>query len=276
MQIFHVFLLFLCYSFIGWAWETALCSTREKRFINRGFLYGPLCPVYGFGGLLIMYLLKPWAHTWIPLFLASMVITSILEYLTSWGMEKLFHARWWDYSSHKFNLNGRIYLGGAFFFGIMGTTVMHFVHPYLVNFLVSLPNAVVTGLAISLGVVLAVDFAFTLRNLVDFASYMTKLRSFVETLRERYATESWYQESSLSELFERIKERIEEGKLKADANLLETMEALKNRQRRHYSFVKRFPSMRSEKFRLGIENLKQQVREEIRQRREERKNKKAY
>ena len=93
MQIFHVFLLFLCYSFIGWAWETALCSTREKRFINRGFLYGPLCPVYGFGGLLIMYLLKPWAHTWIPLFLASMVITSILEYLTSWGMEKLFHAR---------------------------------------------------------------------------------------------------------------------------------------------------------------------------------------
>ena len=87
MQIFHVFLLFLCYSFIGWAWETALCSTREKRFINRGFLYGPLCPVYGFGGLLIMYLLKPWAHTWIPLFLASMVITSILEYLTSWGME---------------------------------------------------------------------------------------------------------------------------------------------------------------------------------------------
>ena len=222
-----------------------------------------------------MYLLKPWAHTWIPLFLASMVITSILEYLTSWGMEKLFHARWWDYSSHKFNLNGRIYLGGAFFFGVMGTTVMHFVHPYLVNFLVSLPNAVVTGLAISLGVVLAVDFAFTLRNLVDFASYMTKLRSFVETLRERYTTESWYQESSLSELFERIKERIEEGKLKADANLLETMEALKNRQRRHYGFVRRFPSMRSEKFRLGIENLKQQVREEIRQRREERKNKKA-
>ena len=132
-------MLFLAYSLVGWIWETAYCSVKNGHFINRGFLRGPLCPVYGFGGMLIMYLLQPWAHTWIPLFLASMVIVSVLEYFTSWLLEKLFHTRWWDYSNRKFNLHGRIFLGGAICFGVMGTLVAHFLHPWLESRILSIP-----------------------------------------------------------------------------------------------------------------------------------------
>ena len=78
---------------MGWAWETTFCSIRAKHFINRGFLYGPLCPVYGFGGMLVLYFLAPLSKTWIPLFFGAMIITSLLEYFTSWMLETLFHTK---------------------------------------------------------------------------------------------------------------------------------------------------------------------------------------
>lgn len=104
-------LYFFIYSFCGWLMETVLCSIREHRFINRGFLNGPLCPIYGCGILLILTFLLPVrdsiprAEAAVPvIFLAGAVLASAVEYFTSWAMEKLFHARWWDYSKHRFNL----------------------------------------------------------------------------------------------------------------------------------------------------------------------------
>ena len=114
-----LFLWFLFYSFCGWVYESILVSILERRPVNRGFLNGPLCPIYGVGAVGAVVVLGQ-VHNPLVVFLLSMVGASILEYVTSWVMEALFHARWWDYSDYKFNLNGRICLLGAFVFGVGG------------------------------------------------------------------------------------------------------------------------------------------------------------
>ena len=98
------FVLFLIYSFIGWLMEISFTLYKDKTLVNRGFLMGPYCPIYGCGCILIILLLKRYLNDFIVLFIMSMVICSILEYLTSYIMEKLFKARWWDYSKKKFNI----------------------------------------------------------------------------------------------------------------------------------------------------------------------------
>ena len=91
----YLFLWFLLYAFIGWVYESVLVSVSERRWVNRGFLNGPLCPIYGCGAVLAIVLLHDFTNP-IEIFLISSFGASILEYITSWGMEKLFHARWWD------------------------------------------------------------------------------------------------------------------------------------------------------------------------------------
>ena len=108
----YLFLWFLLYAFIGWVYESVLVSVSERRWVNRGFLNGPLCPIYGCGAVLAIVLLHDFTNP-IEIFLISSFGASILEYITSWGMEKLFHARWWDYSHYRFNIQGRICLLGA-------------------------------------------------------------------------------------------------------------------------------------------------------------------
>lgn len=101
----YVLLFFAC-SFLGWCMEVACKLVQFGRFINRGFLLGPLCPIYGTGAVLMAYFLPLWTTQVESTFLLALVLCGTLEYITSWLMEKLFHARWWDYSQKRFNING--------------------------------------------------------------------------------------------------------------------------------------------------------------------------
>ena len=92
------FLYFIIYSFLGWVCEVIFCSVPARKFINRGFLMGPVCPIYGCGALLVIGFLMPFKDSLVMVFAVGMVVTSLLEYITSYAMEKLFHSRWWDYS----------------------------------------------------------------------------------------------------------------------------------------------------------------------------------
>lgn len=128
------FLLFMTYAFLGWVMEVCCKSIQYKRFINRGFLIGPYCPIYGWGALLITLLLQKYSNDPVALFVLGMLICSFLEYFTSYVMEKIFHARWWDYSTKKFNINGRICLDTMIPFGILGVLIVYFINPRLYNF----------------------------------------------------------------------------------------------------------------------------------------------
>lgn len=129
-------LYFFIYSFCGWLMETVLCSVEDHRFVNRGFLNGPLCPIYGVGVLLMLIFLIPVKESLpdltrsVPVvFFSGLVLASAVEYFTSWIMEKLFHARWWDYSNKKYNLNGRICLSISLAWGGLATGFLFFVQP---------------------------------------------------------------------------------------------------------------------------------------------------
>ena len=105
-------LCFFIYAFLGYICEVIYCSIGQRKLVNRGYLYGPICPIYGYGAVLVIFAMTPIKNlgTWyFPLvFLAGTVLVTVLEYLTSYVMEKLFHMRWWDYSRYKFQINGLV------------------------------------------------------------------------------------------------------------------------------------------------------------------------
>lgn len=161
-QISMLFMLFLIYSVAGWIIETIFCTIDQKHFADRGFLIGPICPIYGFGGVLITLFLTKYLSDPITLFIMAVVICSILEYLTSYFMEKLFNTRWWDYSDKRFNINGRICLSTAACFGFLGFILLYFVNPFLVALLSKIPDNILIIVSIILAILLIFDFIMSM------------------------------------------------------------------------------------------------------------------
>ena len=162
------FVLFLIYSFIGWLMEISFTLYKDKTLVNRGFFMGPYCPIYGCGCILIILLLKRYLNDFIALFIMSMVICSILEYVTSFIMEKLFKARWWDYSDRKFNINGRICLETLIPFGLLGCLLIYVINPIISGLILKIPSNVLNVIAVILMII------FILDNIVSY-SIITKI-----------------------------------------------------------------------------------------------------
>lgn len=156
--IFSYFLSFIFYSFLGWGMEVILTYSRSKKYVNRGFLLGPYCPIYGFGCFLIVFLLKKYTDNVLVLFILAMVICLSLEYLTSLMMELIFKARWWDYSNRKYNINGRICLEYGLFFGIAGSLIMYVVHPFIFGGISKLSDSLLLIVGITVLVLFLIDF----------------------------------------------------------------------------------------------------------------------
>lgn len=151
------FLLFISYAFLGWCMEV-ICKLIEKgKFINRGFLIGPYCPIYGWGAIAITLLLKKYTYDVLVLFVMSTIICSIIEYFTSYFMEKRYHARWWDYSNKKFNINGRICLETLIPFGILGVIIMYVTNPWLLNIYEKIPAIYLHVITAILAIIFLVD-----------------------------------------------------------------------------------------------------------------------
>ncbi len=179
LRIYFLWLIF--YSFVGWTYETTLCSVSGRKFVNRGFLNGPYCPVYGFGALLDILFLRRIDNVFL-LFLGGAVLTCSLEYFTSYIMEKLFSARWWDYSERKFNLNGRICLQGALVFGLLSVFLMKVLHPAVLNVTAMLSVRMLRILSSILFIIFLGDIIFTLKGMSHFRENLARIR-------ENYARE---------------------------------------------------------------------------------------
>lgn len=162
MIISKYFLLFVFYSFLGWLMEVTQGYVRHKKFVNRGFLIGPYCPIYGYGAISMTLLLKGYANDPIVLFVMAIVICSILEYTTSFVMEKIFKIRWWDYSNRKFNINGRICLETMIPFGILGCLMIYFVNPFMFAIIDMIPSNLINIIAVILFIIYLVDNAISI------------------------------------------------------------------------------------------------------------------
>ena len=156
-EVYYYVLMFFCSAVLGWLMEVTCKLIQFHRFINRGFLLGPYCPIYGFGAVLVTLLLSRYADSVAAVFVLAMVVCGTLEYLTSYLMEKLFHARWWDYSHKRFNLNGRVCADTLIPFGLLGLLMIYVVKPFLFGLMDRMAPGLLEGLCIGLICLILVD-----------------------------------------------------------------------------------------------------------------------
>jgi uncharacterized membrane protein len=260
----RLFLIFLLYSFIGWCCEVLYVGIFfEHKFVNRGFLHGPICPIYGCGGLVVMMLPQEVKSSWLTLFVSSMVLCSVVEYITSWQMERVFKMKWWDYSDKKFNIKGRVCLLNSTLFGVMGIVAVHFVQPVVNHFVFKLNDMVTQYLAGGLALIFIVDYIVTVHKLVDFSTTMAKLKEFGESLKEQYSGESWFRSSNLTEMFSSIKEYAAVEKDRFSKGLLGRIEAFSEHHPDEELFVIRFPRLSSSNYKESLALIKQRVTDSI-------------
>ncbi len=159
-----IVLLFFIYAFAGWCTEVILKYRQYHRFINRGFLTGPVCPIYGCGAALITLVIGNLTRVEsgpVMTFALSFVICGAVEYLTSLVLEKIFHARWWDYSQKPMNLHGRVWIGNLLLFGLAGIAIIHLLNPALYSVIDRIPPETREVLAVVLLAIIAADLVIS-------------------------------------------------------------------------------------------------------------------
>lgn len=170
MDIANYFLLFIVYSFLGWLMEVATSLVVRHKFINRGFMIGPYCPIHGTGAVLITVLLSRYYSDPIALFIMASFTCATLEYIISYAMEKLFKARWWDYSNKLFNINGRICLKTSFIFGLLGCLIIYVLNPFIFKMFSFVDSSILNIIAIVLCTIFVIDFIVSFIIIFEFRS----------------------------------------------------------------------------------------------------------
>ncbi len=189
-EFVYAYAYFVIYAFLGWVCEDLYCGIPKKKFINRGFLYGPYCPIYGVGALLVLYPLLFVKQYPILVFILGVIITSTLEYITSWVMEVLFKTRWWDYSEHFLNINGRVCLLNSTLFGIMSIVVVYIIHPTIEDFVQSIPFGALTNFLSAFTIGFSIDCVFTVIALLKRKKVFEKIQSEMEEVKQEFEKES--------------------------------------------------------------------------------------
>lgn len=171
-----VVLLFLIYSVFGWIIEGIDMLIMTKKIVNRGFLIGPYCPIYGFGALFIIIALDKYKNDALVLFVMCVLSCGILEYMTSLVMEKIFKTRWWDYSKNKFNINGRICLETLVLFGLGGLIISYFINPFIISVLNLIPSIILNIFTFIFFVIFIVDVIISCKIINSFKNTVTNVR----------------------------------------------------------------------------------------------------
>lgn len=185
MQFDQYFLYFYMYAIIGYICEVIYCSIPLKRLVNRGFLHGPYLPIYGFGALLVVVPLMFFNTHPILVFLIAVLLTSSLEYVTSFLLEKIFHTKLWDYSKNFGNINGRVCLLNSTLFGMMGLVATYWLHPALVRLVSGIPSVVLNPLSRVLLLGISIDATSSVYRMASFQKQLSEFRVRVKELEER-------------------------------------------------------------------------------------------
>ena len=244
----YAFLLLMTYSIIGWCGEMVYCSICQRKLCEkRGFLNGPVCPIYGHGALVVLLCLHGGCKNPLLTFLLGAVLTSLVEYITSFAMEKLFHMRWWDYSQYKFHLNGRVCLLISTLFGLASVFLCHFANPPISAWLAGL---LASGAAVPLSLILLAvyltDIVLSVRGAIQLGGRLARLHAIYGELSEKL-------ESMTAEARQTVHTKLEErgGELTArlEAVRQEAQQKLRALYDRQSLFERRllrsFPTMRS-------------------------------
>lgn len=183
-ELYYVFLYFIIFSFLGWLMETIRVSIMSKKFVNRGFINGPFCPIYGIGINLIIIFLSKLNHNYIMLIIGGVILCSVLEYITSYVLETIFDAKWWDYSYRKFNLKGRICLDISCAWGILSFLMIKFVVPFINNLIDYLSRDLGVFIINVFFITFFIDLTFTVYSLLSLKSILLKFKKLRVEIKE--------------------------------------------------------------------------------------------
>lgn len=207
-------LWFFVYSFAGWVWEVIVSFAQHRRFVNRGFLHGPVLPIYGFGALVAVVLVAP-VENLLSAFLVGAAACTVLEYVTSWALERLFRARWWDYEGYFANVNGRVCLLGAVTFGVMCLVVARVANPALEEVTLAMPPLLVVVLAACLACAFLTDLVTSVVHMAGFNRAMALVQerasALAEDAQEALAAKADEFAQGVADGTERMLERAEAG-----------------------------------------------------------------
>lgn len=173
--IYEILWIFIIYAFIGWCVEVSYAALDRGIFVNRGFLNGPYCPVYGIGVLIVIIVLTPLKNNLLLLYFGSLLLTTILEFLTGLILEKVFHNKWWDYSDKPYNLMGYICLKFSIYWGFACTFIMLIIHPIIYAFITHIPKTLGIVLLSIIFSVFFVDVCVTIATILQFNQRLRKI-----------------------------------------------------------------------------------------------------
>ncbi len=306
MDTLYEFLwLFMIYSFLGWAVEVSFIALTQGRLLNRGFLNGPLCPIYGFGMLGVLVLLEPVSGNLLILFLGGMVVCTLLECFVGWALDKIFHMRWWDYTDKPLNFHGYICLSYSVMWGLGAVFVVRIIHPIIIGLVDLIPEKYgVIPLSI-IYIAFVVDIIVTIKTMIGITRRLGELDRIAESLnkmgdevsqlvgtamidtsekisesRERIAESSKEFGERITESSKEFNERISENNRARREELQKRIDEMENRNRELLQslnksrILKAFPSVRRDSSSVKLSEELKKIREKVaadRKEREERK-----
>lgn len=226
--------------------ESIFRSIMEKKIINTGFLKGPICPIYGIGAIIMFTFLQSLENNIVLLFLVSIIILTLWEYIVGVMLEKIFHTRYWDYSDHKFNIQGRICLSNSIYWGVLGVVFVKYIHPNIQNLIQKVDIKLLYFIVTILMVVFIVDMITSIVKIKNIKSTLEKIEELNKEIREK-----------IKEIKILPKEIQEKEKLIAAEKLQKLVEELKKRRNRTikhlyknvYRLKKAFPAIDTKEIR---------------------------
>lgn len=242
---------FLIYCFIGWCYESLYVSIRHKRWVNRGFMRGPLLPLYGSGAIVMLVVTIPFRDNLLLTYLAGCVGATALEYVTGVTMEALFKVRYWDYSTRRFNFQGHICLEATLAWGAFTIIMTRFIHTPIEAFVLGLPQAVVSVITVFVSVLAVADFSVSFKTALDIRDVLVKLeevRDEMERMQKRMDVILAFAEDKREKVVHNTYERLDE--------LTEALE-------------ERFKNMKELRDKLELRGVSEDIREKAEEFKEE-------
>lgn len=286
MSVYYFLLYFFVYGFAGWCTEVAFAATKSHRFVNRGFLNGPICPIYGIGVGVVVQFLSPFKSSLILLYVTSVIVVTALEWLTGFVLEKVFHNKWWDYSGMPLNLNGYVCLPFSLVWGVACVAIVDFIHPFIDKVLHLLPQVAGIVILAVLGVALFADLYVTVsgilklnKRLESMEAIAKELHNISEQLGENIykgMTETMEKQEEAKQKFDVVaqeqKAKLEE--LKEQREIIERISeetkervrSLRNRYKEltsvsqskvHRRLINAFPKMKSVRYSEALKDLQE-------------------
>lgn len=250
--MYSYFAFFIVYAFLGWVLEVVYAAVKSGKFVNRGFLLGPVCPIYGFGAVVVIVALAPVKDNKLVLFVCSVLLASGIELIGGWLLDKIFSQRWWDYSHRPFNIGGYVCLMFSLMWGVCCIFLVDYIHPVVVKMLTVLPRLLVVVMLAFAYAMLLVDTIVTVMHILKLNKQLKRLNAITQKIRKlsdslgvQIAGYTIKTNEKVSELEQAIKGKAD-GELKSLLNEKKMLLAKKSVLVRH--MLKAFPDWSHRKY----------------------------